>query len=291
MADTDVIRRFVFDGSNVRGVHVHLSGAWRAVLERGSYATAVQALLGEAVAAASLLAATIKMDGALTLQTRGDGPLTMLVVQATAARTVRGMASVRAPLVRSDFAALLGAGHLGITIDPGTGSERYQGIVSLQGDSLAEVLEGYFRNSEQLPTRLWLAADGEQAAGLLLQQLPSAEPDADAWAHCTTLADTLRSEELLALPAEALLRRLYHAEPVRLFAPDAMRFYCRCSRQRVSEMLRAMPREELLEAAAGAGGELAVDCEFCNAHYGFDAVDIERLYLDEPPLATPRQRH
>lgn len=283
----DRIHNFLFEGSNVRGIHVRLVETWQAVLSRNPGPVAVQELLGESLAAATLLGATVKMDGTLTLQTRGDGPVTMLVVQVTGARTVRGMVTLRGEVDGEGFSSLVGDGHLAITIDPGTGGERYQGIVTLEGERLANVLDDYFVNSEQLPTRLWLAADGQRAAGLLLQQLPAddpdAEPDLDAWQHATTLAATLTASELVSLQATTLLRRLFAQDAVRIFDPRSVRFYCRCSRNRVGDMLRAMPREELLETAEEEGGALTVTCDFCNEHYRFDPVDIEALSLPDAP--------
>ena len=284
---TDQIRRFIFEGSNVRGVHVHLGDAWQSIRERNQHAWPVNTLLGEALAASTLLASTIKIDGSLTIQTSGSGPVKMLVVQATGARTVRGMVSVRGEISSDSFGELLGQGHLAITIDPGTGGERYQGIVTLEGEDLAEVLANYFVNSEQLPTQLWLAADEHHASGLLLQQLPADDPDEEpddtAWQHVTTLADTVKPEELTALDAEQLLRRLFVADEVRIFQSNDVRFYCRCSRSRVSGMLQAMPEHELLETAEDEGGQLTVSCDFCNETYVFDAEQIRALYVDEAP--------
>jgi molecular chaperone Hsp33 len=289
--ESDIIRRFLFEGSNVRGVHIHLHETWCEIARRNQHPEAVRTLLGEAVAASMLLAATIKIDGSLTMQTSGDGPVTMLVVQATAARTVRGMASVKDDVDATDFRTLLGEGHLAITIDPGTGGERYQGIISLEGDVLAEVLDGYFVNSEQLPTRLWLAADGEHACGLLLQQLPGEnpddEPDEEAWQHVTTLAQTVKPSELLALDASTLLNRLFATDAVRLFDGNKARFYCRCSRTRVAGMLTSLSREELLETAEEEGGVLTITCDFCNEHYAFDPIDIEQLFVDDTLPVAP----
>jgi molecular chaperone Hsp33 len=288
--DSDGMRRFLFEGSNVRGVRVHLSAAWQTLLARHPYPDPVKSILGQSLAAVALLGATIKFDGSLTLQMSGDGPVPMLVVQTTGARTVRGMASVRGDISSDELSDLLGKGHLAITIDQGPGKERYQGIVALQGDRLALVIDAYFENSEQLPTRLWLAADTQHAAGVLLQALPADEFDDDAWQHWITLAETLTSEELLSLSTEQVLRRLFHAEPVRVFAAEPVQFHCRCSRERVSGMLRAMELAELQETTDEEGGILSVSCDFCNADYKFDRIDLEALFATEleqpPPSAT-----
>ena len=278
--DSDSMRRFLFDGSHVRGVRVHLTDAWQTLLARHPYPDAAKPLLGQSLAAVALLSATVKFDGSLTLQMSGNGPVPMLVVQSTGARTVRGMASIRDELQSDQLSDLLGKGHLAITIDQGPGKDRYQGIVALEGDKLALVIDAYFENSEQLPTRLWLAADGERAAGFLLQALPAEEFDAVNWEHWITLAETLTDEELLDLPTEQLLRRLFHSEPVRVFTPEPIEFHCRCSRERVSGMLRAMALAELQETADEQGGALSVSCDFCNADYTFDRVDLEALFTD-----------
>lgn len=280
------MRRFLFEGSHLRGVRVHLTDAWQALLARHPYPGPVVGLLGQSLAAVSLLGATIKFDGSLIMQMSGDGPLAMLVVQATGARTVRGMASLRDTPHDATLAALLGKGHLAMTIDPGTGKERYQGIVGLEGDRLAHVLDGYFANSEQLPTRLWLAADAQHAAGLLLQALPSDDPDTRTWERLTMMADTVKPDELLTLGSRSLLRRLFVSDQVRLFDPEAIAFECRCSRERVSGMLRTMSLAELLETAEEEGGALKVSCDFCNATYSFDPVDLQALFVegaDAPP--------
>ena len=278
--DSDEMRRFLFDGSNLRGVRVHLTEVWRELLSRHTYDEAVRSLLGESIAAVSLLGATIKFDGSLIMQMSGDGPVPMVVVQSTGARTVRGMASVRGEITGSSMQQLVGDGHLALTIDPGPDKERCQGIVALEGPRLATTIDSYFVNSEQLLTRLWLAADANHAAGMLLQALPSEDPETDSegWQHLIALADTVQPTELLELDSHALLRRLFHAEPVRMFAPEPIRFSCGCSGDRVSGMLRAMPLEELLETAGEEGGVLAVTCDFCNAKYVFDLVDLEALF-------------
>lgn len=284
----DSRHRFIIERSNVRGKLIHLDATWQALLERNDYPAPVREVLGQALAATALLASTIKFDGSLILQTNSDGPLQMLVVQASSRRTLRGLAHWSGAVDGLSFEQLVGDGRLAITIDPGKG-DRYQGIVALKGGSFAAVLQQYFLQSEQLPTRLWLAADASRAAGLLLQNLPGEERDADAWERCTMLANTLSEQELLDLPAETLLRRLYHEEQVRLFRPEGVRFECGCSRERVGAVLISMGREEL-ELTLAEQDVVTVDCEFCAAAYTFDAVDIEQLIVagEETPLSQTR---
>lgn len=286
--DRDHLHRFLFDGSNVRGELVHLDEAWQAMLARQDYPPAVRRLLGEAAAATVLLAATIKFDGSLILQAHGDGAVTLLVVECSGQRSLRGLARWRGAVDGLGFRELVGQGRLVMTIDPGAGAERYQGIVAIEGESLAECLQAYFRRSEQLPTRLWLGADAERAAGMLIQQLPGlpAAQDEDLWNRITLLAETVTEPELLRLEARQLLHRLFHEEPVRVFSPQPWRFECRCSRERVAAMLRGLGRGEL-EDILQQEGLVAVDCEYCNAGYRFDPVDVEHLLSDALSLDTP----
>ncbi|HSP00560.1 MAG TPA: Hsp33 family molecular chaperone HslO, partial [Thioalkalivibrio sp.] len=242
---SDTINRFILETTNVRGEWVHLDATWQALLERYEYPPVVRDLLGQALAAVALLSATIKFDGSLILQVTGNGPLNLLVVQASGHGTVRGLARWQSDVPQTDLSAQVGDGRMVMTIDPGEGRERYQGIVPLEGASLAEALEGYFTRSEQLPTRLWLAADGQRAAGLLLQTLPGEERDPDAFNRAVTLANTVKDEELLQLPVETLLHRLYHEEDVRLLDGSPVSFRCGCSRERVADMLRNLGRVEV----------------------------------------------
>lgn len=287
---TDTLNRFILETTNVRGEWVHLDATWQALLERYDYPPVVRDLLGQALAAVALLSATIKFDGSLILQVTGNGPLNLLVVQASGHGTVRGLARWQSAVPESDLAAQFGDGRMVMTIDPGQGRERYQGIVPLEGSSLAEALEAYFTRSEQLPTRLWLAADGQRAAGLLLQVLPGDQRDPDAFNRAVILAGTLKREELLAWPVETLLHRLYHEEEVRLLDGRPVSFRCGCSRERVADMLRNLGRAEV-ESILADEGIVQVNCEFCNAGYRFDTVDAAQLFADGEPPPGSTTRH
>ena len=291
--DNDQLHRFLFDGSNVRGELVHLDEAWQALLARQDYPDTVRRLLGEAATATALLAATIKFDGSLILQVRGDGPVDLLVVECSGQHTLRGLARWRGNVEALGFAELLGEGRLVMTIDPGGDADRYQGIVSIEGDSLAQCLQGYFDRSEQLPTRLWLGVNGERAAGLLVQEMPGIPvmDDEDMWNRVVTLAETVTEEELLTLPPRELLHRLFHEEQVRVFSPQTWRFECRCSQERVATMLRGLGHAEL-QSILEDEGQVAVSCEYCSADYRFDAVDVEQLSADaSTPAPMPQTRH
>ncbi len=288
MTERDTLHRFLLERTPVRGEWVHLDDAWRALLERHPYPPVVRGLLGEAYAAVALIAATLKFDGSLILQITGPGPLHMLVVQATGSRALRGLARYRGEVPQGDLTEIFGPdARLVITLDPGAGRERYQGVVALEGQSLATALDTYFARSEQLPTRVWLASGPSSAAGLLLQGVPGADgaptpPDAEDWIRATLLGDTVSVEELLDLPAEQLLRRLFHEERVRLLEGHAMRFACNCSREKVEEMLRGLGPGEV-RATLAQEGEVLVTCEFCNASYRFDTVDAEALFAAADP--------
>jgi molecular chaperone Hsp33 len=280
MRDRDCLHRFVFEGLPIRGHLVHLDASWRALIEHRKYPPAIRDTLGEAVAASLLLAATIKFEGALSLQLQGDGPVHLMLAQCTSGLGVRGLARYREPGPDgSGASAMFGAGNLTVTLEDEDRTQRYQGIVPVSGERLAESLQVYFENSEQLPTRLWLHADERGAAGMLLQRLPDADgPNVtDAWNRVQLLGDTLTPAELGQLAHFEILRRLFNEDDVRLFDPAPVYFRCRCSRERVAGMLRSLGEQEtrsvLLER-----GDVEVSCDFCNKTYVFDVVDVEQLF-------------
>jgi molecular chaperone Hsp33 len=287
MHDRDRLHRFLFEQFPIRGHLVHLDAAWRALIEHREYPEAVRDTLGEAVAASLLLAATIKFEGVLSLQMQGDGPVHLMLVQCTSGLGVRGLARFR----DGDFSAspkisaLIGAGNLTVTLETDDGAQRYQGIVPITGERLAESLQLYFENSEQLPTRLWLHADAHGASGMLLQKLPGSNSlpaqDAalvdDAWRRVQLIADTLTPEELRTLTDAEILHRLFNEDDVRLFEPSPVYFRCRCSRERVSSMLQGLGEAETRSVLAERG-EVEVRCDFCNRAYLFDAVDVATLF-------------
>ncbi len=285
MSDTDQLRRFVFEGAGVRGAIVHLDASWQAVLGRHPYPAAVQGPLGQVLAAAVLLSSTIKFEGALILQVEAEGPLRTVVAQATDQRTLRGLAHWDGDVpAGAGLAETFGAGRLVLTASA-PGGERYQGVVALEGARLATALEAYFAQSEQLPTRLWLAADGRRATGLLLQRLPGDRDDDDTWPRVAMLADTLRDEELLRLDAESLLYRLFHEERVRLFEAELVSFRCGCSRERIDNLLRSLGPDEV-EAILAEQGAVEVTCEFCNRVYRIDSVDAAALFHEQGQAAS-----
>ena len=307
MHDRDCLHRFLFEHWPFRSHLVHLDASWQALIEHRDYPQAIRDILGETVAASLLLAATIKFDGVLSLQLQGDGSVSLLLAQCTSNLGVRGLARLREgqPAINATSGAalidLLGAGNLTVTLETDDGSQRYQGIVPIATGHLAESLQGYFENSEQLPTRLWLHADQYGASGMLLQRLPPAEGsmaegsmaggavvadsillnDAaaidDSWRRVQLLGETLTAEEMRSLADEQILHRLFNEDDVRLFEPAPVFFRCRCSRERVSGMLQGLGETETRSVLTDRG-KVEVCCDFCNRAYVFDAVDVAHLF-------------
>ena len=282
MASQDITQRFLFENADVRGEMVSADQSYREILAKHDYPEPVKALLGEMLAAAVLLSTTIKFDGLLILQAKSEGPLSTLMVECSSDQAVRGIARYADDLQEGNLTELMPDGVLAITIDPANG-QRYQGIVSLEGGSLATALDGYFANSEQLPTRFRLQADGRIARGFLLQALPAdrqldPEDRAATWQHLNVLADTLTAEELIGLDNTTVLHRLFHQDDLRLFDAQAVRFECSCSAERSSNALVSLGKDDLLALLQEQGGRIEVDCQFCNARYEYDADAIEALF-------------
>lgn len=297
MSQNDQSQRFLFDNSDVRGEMVDLERSYAEVLAKHPYPQPVAELLGEMLAAAALLCGTLKFDGLLILQARSSGSVPLLMIECSSDREVRGLARYDAESVKAGAGLheLMPDGVLTMTIDPKNG-QRYQGIVPLEGATLAECLSGYFATSEQLPTRFWLNADSRRARGLLLQQLPAdrvkdAEAREAGWQHVTALADTLTAEELLGLDNPTVLHRLYHEEDVRLFDPQPLMFRCSCSRERSANALVSLGQGDAERLLGELGGEITVDCQFCNQRYRFDGNDIAQLFAGGGIVEPSETRH
>lgn len=287
---SDVLHRFLFEQAPIRGERVHLDASWRTVQEHHDYPPLLRQLMGELLAAAVLLAATLKLQGSLVLQILGKGAIKLLVVECTGDLQLRATAKWDGEL-HGDLPELVGDGRFVITLDPQNGAQAYQGIVALEGKTVAEILQHYLMRSEQLETRLWLEADEHGAAGMLLQKLPEQEShDADAWPRVTKIAETLRRDELLQLPTEELLHRLYHEEDVRLFKPQTVSFHCGCSREKVAAMLKMLGRDET-DSILAEQGSIEIYCEFCNHRYVFDPVDVALIFTDAIPAPAGNTRH
>ena len=295
MADSDLLRRFLFERWPVRGHFVRLDASWRAVIEHHDYPPVLARTLGEAMAATVLVAGTLKFEGRLLMQFQGPGPVHLMITECTDRHAIRGVARHRGELPDGGtLAGLTGGGQLAVTIDNRRHDTRYQGVVPLTHPGLAACLEDYFARSEQLPTRLVLAAGPDRAAGLLLQRVATgatasagedprvAEDADDAWNRIGLLAATLTPEELLRQPCEAILRRLFNEDDVRLFEGAPVFFQCVCSRERVAGILRSLGEAEVRDIVRERG-DVEVRCEFCNRAYSFDSVDAARLFAAGSP--------
>lgn len=291
--ETDRLRRFLFENAPLRGHWVRLSQSWLEARRHQDLPAPALALLGESLAAAALVSASLKFKGTLTLQLLGSsGAVSMLVAQATDARTLRGVAQVVDDALErgAAFHEQISGGRLVVSVEQGEGIAPWQGVVPLDGDSLAECLAHYFDVSEQLPTVLVLAANADSAGGLLLQKLPApagqgeaaAAAAQDLWEQAIALLGTLGGDELLQVDPELLLRRLFGAHDLRLFEAERVAFACRCDRERVRALLRGLGRAEI-ESILEEQGAVTVTCEFCRKPYRFDAVDAASLFLPATP--------
>ncbi|OUS12393.1 hypothetical protein A9Q89_05765 [Gammaproteobacteria bacterium 53_120_T64] len=295
--DNDVLQRFLFEQSDVRGEIVSLQDSYQAVLANHRRSdqeipAAIDTLLGEFLSAAALLSATLKFDGIITLQAKpkNKGALELIMADSTRHNNLRAVARYDASNAPSDdqacdFRSLLDGGYLLITIDPAKG-ERYQSVIAIEHDSLSECLNTYFQQSEQLPTRIWLAADENRAGGLLLQALPvqlqSLEQRSELWQHLTLLVDTLKVDEQVTLSHRQQLHRLFHQEELQLFEPTALQFSCSCSRARTASMLISLGEKEI-QTMLDEQTRIDVGCEFCHYVYQFNAEQAARLFSTEPP--------
>lgn len=283
----DCLHRFLFDDLDIRGALVRLGPAWRAMIENRAYPAPVVQLLGEMSATTVLLGGQLKQPGRLTIQMRGSGPIALLVIDCNEALQIRGMAKcAEQPQPRSGL-QLLGQGQLQLSLETASMREPYQSIVPLDGASIAEVFEHYLRHSDQMPARFFLAASSVAAAGLFLQKLPTAaERDPDGWTRVEALAATVQDAELLSVPAEELLRRLFPEEIVRLFPARAVTHNCPENWEKVRSMLRALGPGEVY-AALREQGEIVVKDDICNRDYRFDALAIDELFRDSPSPTPP----
>ena len=294
----DTLQKFIFDNAAVRGELVEISDTWREIQARHGYPKAVRSMLGEMVAAAALLSANLKFNGSIVMQIHGDGPVRLLVVECDADLRIRATAKLAPDAHIADDAGLTDLlnvnrrGRFVITLDPlekMPGQQPYQGIVPLDGDSVSTVIENYMLRSEQMDTKLWLAADDKVSRGLLLQKLPrhsgkddqtvqaSEEEDLETWHRAVMLGQTLKQEELLSTGIETLLNRLFWEETIRVFDPQHPQFHCSCTREKVGNMLKMLGQPEV-ESALADLGELGINCDFCGKHYAFDKVDCAQLF-------------
>lgn len=276
----DIRTRFIFDDMPVRGLHVRLENVWTHIVGQKHYPAAIRRALGELLAAGALLSGNLKTDGTLIVQVQGQGRLKMLVVEATSDQTVRATARWDETADINDdesLTDLLGSNSVFVlTLQP-KDAEPWQGVVPLEGSSIAQMLINYTKRSEQLDTQIVLASSDDACGGLLVQRLPETEPDAASWEHVSTLVQTLTPEELTGLDAQHVLYRLFHETPPRVFDPENIEFACTCSRGKVSDMLLMLGGEEVGGVVAEQGS-IQIDCDFCHAKYVFDEADVNALF-------------
>jgi molecular chaperone Hsp33 len=283
MKNHDILQRFLFDGTDIRGEITTLESSYQNIAGRQKYPKPVAHLLGEFLAAASLLSATLKFPGIVTIQARGDGPLSTLMVECAQVSNLRGI--IRGDLERAEglhsLTELMGSATLAITIEP-IGGERYQGIVPMEADNLSACLEYYFQQSEQLPTKISLTANDQLAGGLLIQQMPNSADRIKGqtdWEHVSALLSTLKTEEQLDLSHNDQLYLLFHQEAIRLFEPRDIHFFCSCSKQRTANTLVSLGADETREIIEEQG-VVAITCQFCDEEYRFYSDDVEDLFDD-----------
>jgi molecular chaperone Hsp33 len=286
MTQHDQLHRYLFENYAVRGELVTVSDTLEQILANHTYPQPVKKVLAELLVATSLLTATLKFAGDITVQLQGDGPMTLAVINGNNNQQMRGVARVQGDVPEdADLKTLVGNGFLVITITPEEG-ERYQGVVGLEGDTLAACLEDYFMRSEQLPTRLVIRtgmSDGKlAAAGMLLQVMPAQDAQTSDFEHLATLTDTIKAEELFTLTATDVLWRLYHEEEVTLYDPQDVEFKCTCSYERCAGALRTLPDEEI-DSILADEGEIDMHCDYCGSHYVFNEMDIAEIRNNASP--------
>ena len=276
----DVVVPFVFESLPVRGALVQLENAWQRMQENHAYTDPVTEILGHAAAATTLIAQSLKFDGSVTMQISGDGPLGMLVMQATDNLDIRGMATSNEIEAGTPFSAMVAGAHCAVTVDAGAMERPYQGIVEIDPESLAASFENYFERSVQVPSHLVLHSTPSFCGGILLQQMPGEQPAAeDDWRRLGYLIATLRSEDLSAGATQDLLHKLFAEDDVRVFSQRTVRFHCKCTASKVEDALRMLGEQETREVLKEQG-EVIVTCEYCGKVRAFDPVDVSRVFAD-----------
>jgi molecular chaperone Hsp33 len=279
----NILNRYLFDDLSVRGELVQLDETYQQIISSKEYPAPIKTLLGELLVATTLLTATLKFEGAITIQLQGDGPVSLIVINGDNNQQVRGVARWEGNIsTDATVRELMGNGYLVITIEPDQG-ERYQGIIGLESDDLSEIIESYFERSEQLKTRIWIRTgeyEGDvHAAGMLLQVMPDGTGTLDDFEHLEQLTDTIKNEELFSLEAQDLLYRLYNQETVQLFTPQPVVFCCGCSRERSSAAIITLPQADI-DDVLREEGHISLHCDYCGTTYKFDKNQVEELFID-----------
>ncbi|BFN32789.1 Hsp33 family molecular chaperone HslO [Vibrio harveyi] len=277
----NVLNRYLFEDLSVRGELVQLDEAYQRIISSKEYPAALQKLLGELLVSTTLLTATLKFEGSITIQLQGDGPVSLAVINGDHDQKIRGVARWEGDIAEdASLHDMMGKGYLVITIEPKKG-ERYQGVVGLEGETLADVIEGYFANSEQLKTRLWIRTgehEGKKhAAGMMIQVMPDGTGTPEDFEHLEQLTATVKNEELFTLPANELLYRLYNQDSVRLYEPQPVEFHCGCSRERSGAAIITVDKTKIYDILAEEGS-ISLHCDYCGTSYTFDESEITELY-------------
>lgn len=279
MQQADTIQRFIFDQKDIRGQIVHMDESFQKAIQGHDYPPVIKKLIAEAMVSVALLSATLKFKGRLSIQLQGGAIISLLLVQITQNHEIRATIKWDGKTEEKPLIELVKNAKFVITIEPEDG-QNYQGIVPLEGDSFNQFIEKYFEQSEQLPTRIWLASDNQHAVGFLLQKLPKSDSNTDVdpqeWEHFTVLTDTLQESELLNLSNNDLLYRLYHAEKVKVFDPKPIRYVCGCSKEKCESAIISLGPVEINNIKT-EDEQIEIKCDFCNNNYLFDIVDLTRL--------------
>lgn len=278
MQEKDTIQKFIFSHENIRGAMVHLSETYQTIITQHHYPSAVRKLLGEALVACALLSSSIKFEGELSLQFHGDSRLSLLLIQCDHLFNLRGFAKFSKE-ANTDYSDAFLTGKMVLTITPLQGTQAYQSIVPIKSTSMSDNIMDYFLQSEQIATKVWLAVDEQQAAGMLIQLMPGQNTTQRErfWEYAVVLGETVQDDELLQLDNASLLHRLYHETELRLFDADSIRFRCRCSHEKMKQVLTVLGQEDVKKLLEEQG-RISVTCDFCNQQYFFDGIDIALLF-------------
>lgn len=299
MSSKDFLQRFIFEKASIRGEYIYLHESYQTIVNQHSYPQPIRQLLGEALCVAGLLSAVIKFNGRLTVQFRGKGKLKLLLAQCNNDFQLRGLAKWHGNLSYEDLMTAFHQGVLVIMLDSGVNTNPYQGIVSWRGNSLVEAIEGYFKESEQLNTKIWLSVTEHSAAGLLLQVIPTADKDTNVmekeladlkWEQMIKQTANVDPKDLLSADYENLLQKLYPSEEIRIFPSVSLEFNCSCSRERGEDAILLLGQEEA-DAELKDKQAIVVTCDFCNKEYMFDPVDVVKIFQDKDNPSSPTQLH
>ncbi|CAM4413469.1 MAG: 33 kDa chaperonin [Legionella sp.] len=279
MKESDTLQRFIFEHANIRGEIVHIEQTYQAIMAQRNYPPMVKNLLGEAIVSCLLLASSIKFEGSLNLQFQGDKRLSLLLVQCDHELNVRAFARFEESLETEDYAKAFLSGQMVMTINQDNQTNSYQSMVPLQSTSMSENLMNYFAQSEQISTRVWLAVNENAAAGMLLQLMPGQDTvqREQFWEYAVQLGQTVSEEELLTLDNQTLLYRLYNETEVRVFDSRRTQFQCRCSLEKMRQVINILGEKEAQELLEEQG-KIDIRCDFCNQEYLFDAIDVTMLF-------------